>query len=143
MVSVGTTHRLENPGRVAREMIAAHSGSHLGEDDIVRFEDVYGRQGHAAWLRQGTSMQNSEARKALHESLRKVFSIQALSPAPLPINISGEARIQLAKLKESTVTTITVRDKANDFNGFSAFTMGGSRFSLEQICQCPAIGHNT
>lgn len=104
-------------------MIAAHSGSYLGEDDIVRFEDVYGRQGHAAWLRQGTSMQNSEARKALHQSLRKISSIQALSPAPLPINAWGEARVQLDKLGKSPVTAITVRDKANGFNGFSAFTM--------------------
>jgi mannose-1-phosphate guanylyltransferase/mannose-6-phosphate isomerase len=39
----GTTHRLENPGRVALEMIEVQSGSYLGEDDIVRFEDVYGR----------------------------------------------------------------------------------------------------
>lgn len=88
----------------------------------------------------GTSMQNSEARKALHESLRKVFSIQALSPAPLPINISGEARIQLAKPKESTVTTITVRDKANDFNGFSAFTMGEADFPWSKFVNARQSG---
>ncbi len=42
-IPLGTTHRLANPGRVALEMIEVQSGSYLGEDDIVRFEDVYGR----------------------------------------------------------------------------------------------------
>lgn len=42
-IPLGTTHRLENPGRVSLEMIEVQSGSYLGEDDIVRFEDVYGR----------------------------------------------------------------------------------------------------
>lgn len=42
-IPLGTTHRLENPGRLALEMIEVQSGSYLGEDDIVRFEDVYGR----------------------------------------------------------------------------------------------------
>ncbi len=42
-IPLGTTHRLENPGRVALEMIEVQSGAYLGEDDIVRFEDVYGR----------------------------------------------------------------------------------------------------
>ena len=42
-IPLGTTHRLENPGRVPLEMIEVQSGSYLGEDDIVRYEDVYGR----------------------------------------------------------------------------------------------------
>ncbi len=42
-IPLGTTHRLQNPGRVPLEMIEVQSGSYLGEDDIVRFEDVYGR----------------------------------------------------------------------------------------------------
>ncbi len=42
-IPLGTKHRLENPGRVELEMIEVQSGSYLGEDDIVRFEDVYGR----------------------------------------------------------------------------------------------------
>ena len=40
---VGIKHRLENPGKVALEVIEVQSGSYLGEDDIVRFEDVYMR----------------------------------------------------------------------------------------------------
>ena len=40
---VGIKHRLENPGKVALEVIEVQSGSYLGEDDIVRFEDVYRR----------------------------------------------------------------------------------------------------
>ena len=39
----GEIHRLENPGRIPLELIEVQSGSYLGEDDIVRVEDVYGR----------------------------------------------------------------------------------------------------
>jgi mannose-1-phosphate guanylyltransferase/mannose-6-phosphate isomerase len=42
-IPMGTKHRLENPGKVPLELIEVQSGSYLGEDDIVRFEDVYGR----------------------------------------------------------------------------------------------------
>ena len=42
-IPLGVTHRLENPGQVDLEMIEVQSGAYLGEDDIVRFEDVYGR----------------------------------------------------------------------------------------------------
>lgn len=42
-IPLGVRHRLENPGIVALEMIEVQSGSYLGEDDIVRFEDTYGR----------------------------------------------------------------------------------------------------
>ncbi|MBA4141404.1 MAG: mannose-1-phosphate guanylyltransferase/mannose-6-phosphate isomerase [Nitrosospira sp.] len=42
-IPLGTRHRLANPGCVPLEMIEVQSGSYLGEDDIVRFEDVYGR----------------------------------------------------------------------------------------------------
>ena len=42
-IPLGVTHRLRNPGKVALELIEVQSGSYLGEDDIVRFEDVYGR----------------------------------------------------------------------------------------------------
>jgi mannose-1-phosphate guanylyltransferase/mannose-6-phosphate isomerase len=44
-IPLGTRHRLENPGCVPLEMVEVQSGSYLGEDDIVRFEDQYGRQG--------------------------------------------------------------------------------------------------
>lgn len=43
-IPLGVKHRLENPGKVPLELIEVQSGSYLGEDDIVRFEDVYGRQ---------------------------------------------------------------------------------------------------
>jgi len=39
----GTTHRLENPGLIPLRLIEVQSGSYLGEDDIVRIEDTYGR----------------------------------------------------------------------------------------------------
>ncbi len=42
-IPLGTRHRLENPGCVPLEMIEVQSGSYLGEDDIVRFDDIYGR----------------------------------------------------------------------------------------------------
>jgi mannose-1-phosphate guanylyltransferase/mannose-6-phosphate isomerase len=44
-IPLGTKHRIENPGKVTLEIIEVQSGSYLGEDDIVRFEDVYGREG--------------------------------------------------------------------------------------------------
>ena len=40
---LGCVHRLENPGRIALELIEVQSGAYLGEDDIVRIEDTYGR----------------------------------------------------------------------------------------------------
>jgi len=40
---LGAVHRLRNPGKVPLELIEVQSGSYLGEDDIVRLEDVYGR----------------------------------------------------------------------------------------------------
>ena len=40
---LGCVHRLENLGRIALELIEVQSGGYLGEDDIVRIEDVYGR----------------------------------------------------------------------------------------------------
>ena len=42
-IPMGTKHRIENPGKVTLHIIEVQSGSYLGEDDIVRFEDVYGR----------------------------------------------------------------------------------------------------
>jgi len=44
-IPVGVRHRIENPGRIALHIIEVQSGSYLGEDDIVRLEDRYGRQG--------------------------------------------------------------------------------------------------
>lgn len=44
-IPLGVVHRLENPGKLPLELIEVQSGSYLGEDDIVRFEDVYGRTG--------------------------------------------------------------------------------------------------
>ena len=42
-IPLGHTHRLRNVGKTMLEMIEVQSGSYLGEDDIVRFDDVYGR----------------------------------------------------------------------------------------------------
>ncbi len=42
-IPLGVKHRLENPGSIPLELIEVQSGSYLGEDDIVRFDDVYGR----------------------------------------------------------------------------------------------------
>jgi mannose-1-phosphate guanylyltransferase/mannose-6-phosphate isomerase len=44
-IPMGTTHRLENPGKMPLHLIEVQSGAYLGEDDIVRFEDTYGRAG--------------------------------------------------------------------------------------------------
>ena len=42
-IPIGVTHSLSNPGTIPLEIIEVQSGSYLGEDDIVRFEDIYGR----------------------------------------------------------------------------------------------------
>jgi mannose-1-phosphate guanylyltransferase / mannose-6-phosphate isomerase len=43
-VPIGSTHRLANPGKIALELIEVQVGSYLGEDDIVRMDDVYARR---------------------------------------------------------------------------------------------------
>jgi len=45
-IPIGEIHALENPGSIPLEMIEVQSGTYLGEDDIVRFEDRYGREGN-------------------------------------------------------------------------------------------------
>lgn len=42
-IPVGDKHRLENPGKVDLHLIEVQTGTYLGEDDIVRYEDVYKR----------------------------------------------------------------------------------------------------
>lgn len=44
-IPLGSVHRLRNPGKMPLEIIEIQSGSYLGEDDIERFEDIYGRSG--------------------------------------------------------------------------------------------------
>ena len=44
-IPVGSTHRIENPGKVVLHIVEVQSGAYLGEDDIMRLEDNYGRQG--------------------------------------------------------------------------------------------------
>ena len=43
-IPIGAIHALENPGKLPLEMIEVQSGSYLGEDDIVRLTDAYGRE---------------------------------------------------------------------------------------------------
>lgn len=47
-IPVGTLHRLANPGKMPLEIIEVQSGDYLGEDDIVRFDDIYGRSSSGA-----------------------------------------------------------------------------------------------
>ncbi len=44
-IPLGSKHRVDNPGKIPLHIIEVQSGTYLGEDDIVRFEDVYGREG--------------------------------------------------------------------------------------------------
>ena len=44
-ISAGTVHRLANPGKVPLHLVEVQCGTYLGEDDIVRFDDIYGRAG--------------------------------------------------------------------------------------------------
>jgi mannose-6-phosphate isomerase-like protein (cupin superfamily) len=43
-IPIGVIHSLENPGKIPLELIEVQSGSYLGEDDIIRFADKYGRE---------------------------------------------------------------------------------------------------
>ncbi|MEL7282319.1 MAG: mannose-1-phosphate guanylyltransferase/mannose-6-phosphate isomerase, partial [Pseudomonadota bacterium] len=43
-IPLGAKHRLENPGKVPMELIEVQTGVYLGEDDIVRYEDIYARK---------------------------------------------------------------------------------------------------
>jgi mannose-1-phosphate guanylyltransferase/mannose-6-phosphate isomerase len=43
-IPIGSVHRLANPGKIRLELIEVQVGSYLGEDDIVRLDDVYGRE---------------------------------------------------------------------------------------------------
>jgi mannose-1-phosphate guanylyltransferase/mannose-6-phosphate isomerase len=57
--SLGAVHRLANPGRIPLELIEVQTGSHLGEDDIVRLQDVYGRRdGGAVMTRPAFGIRN-------------------------------------------------------------------------------------
>jgi mannose-1-phosphate guanylyltransferase/mannose-6-phosphate isomerase len=42
-IPIGAAHRMENPGKIDLEIIEVQTGSYLGEDDIIRIEDVYNR----------------------------------------------------------------------------------------------------
>jgi mannose-6-phosphate isomerase-like protein (cupin superfamily) len=42
-IPLGARHRLENPGRVPMVLIEVQTGTYLGEDDVIRYEDVYAR----------------------------------------------------------------------------------------------------
>ena len=42
-IPLGAVHRMENPGKVEMVLIEVQTGSYLGEDDIIRYEDVYAR----------------------------------------------------------------------------------------------------
>jgi mannose-1-phosphate guanylyltransferase / mannose-6-phosphate isomerase len=42
-VPLGARHRMENPGEVPMRLIEVQCGDYLGEDDIIRYEDIYGR----------------------------------------------------------------------------------------------------
>jgi mannose-1-phosphate guanylyltransferase / mannose-6-phosphate isomerase len=56
-IPLGVTHRLENPGKTPLEIIEVQSGSYLGEDDIVRFDDQYGRAQESGSKREGAASQ--------------------------------------------------------------------------------------
>lgn len=68
-IPVGVKHRLENPGRLPLHVIEVQSGPYLGEDDLVRYEDVYGRADKALSV--------AEAKPAL-----ALAAAQAGEPAP-------------------------------------------------------------
>jgi mannose-1-phosphate guanylyltransferase / mannose-6-phosphate isomerase len=69
-IPIGVQHRLENPGRMPLEIIEVQSGTYLGEDDIVRFDDTYGR----------SYRQSGRSRRATAFFKRKPFSRALRTP---------------------------------------------------------------
>jgi mannose-1-phosphate guanylyltransferase/mannose-6-phosphate isomerase len=65
-IPLGVRHRLANPGRVPLEIVEVQSGAYLGEDDIVRLQDSYGRQ-EKGELREVITALNPPSRKAAGE----------------------------------------------------------------------------
>ena len=51
-IKMGEVHRLSNPGKIPVILIEAQVGEYTGEDDIVRFEDIYGRVKDQCWTMQ-------------------------------------------------------------------------------------------
>ncbi len=70
-IAAGTTHRLANPGHVELHMIEVQSGEYVGEDDIVRIADDYGRSENAP-KRPITKPKASKKKAALKKSARKI-----------------------------------------------------------------------
>ena len=73
-IAAGTVHRLANPGHVELHMIEVQSGEYVGEDDIVRIADDYGREGVQPNVRPALSAKpKAKAKKsALKKSARKI-----------------------------------------------------------------------
>jgi mannose-1-phosphate guanylyltransferase/mannose-6-phosphate isomerase len=70
----GAIHRLENPGKTVLEVIEVQTGGYLGEDDIVRFDDTYGRCGPVRTLADASPTQasaGSGANAVLHAPIRR------------------------------------------------------------------------
>jgi mannose-1-phosphate guanylyltransferase/mannose-6-phosphate isomerase len=70
----GAIHRLENPGKTVLEVIEVQTGGYLGEDDIVRFDDTYGRCGPVRTLADASSTQGSAgsgANAVLHAPIKR------------------------------------------------------------------------
>ncbi len=69
-IPLGVTHRLENPGQVDLEIIEVQSGHYLGEDDIVRFDDNYGRH-CPALIKEGNAEQAQDRHCERSEAIQK------------------------------------------------------------------------
>lgn len=115
-IPIGVTHRLENPGRTPLEVIEIQSGGYLGEDDIVRFQDVYGRSTEAS-VRSipGAKFAVSIPVRGGIEYLP--FTLESLALQGVPVEIAlldasgGNAIVQkLAKHYEANVSYAYHRD---------------------------------
>ena len=70
-IAAGTVHRLANPGHVELHMVEVQSGEYVGEDDIVRIADDYGRQGEDKPAREKPSAKAAKKKSAIKKSTRK------------------------------------------------------------------------
>jgi mannose-1-phosphate guanylyltransferase/mannose-6-phosphate isomerase len=101
-IAAGTVHRLSNPGQVDLHMIEVQSGEYVGEDDIVRLADDYGREGEAPAPR---AVPPRPKRKAARK--RPLASLRG--PAEALLALPAEKRKTRRKAKLTTVASRRVR----------------------------------
>lgn len=93
-IPLGTLHRLHNPGHIPLHLIEVQSGSYLGEDDIVRVHDEYGRiDDPTAHNQGGTSQGGASGAQASAEATRPLGASTATDFSPISLNSAIKGQV--------------------------------------------------